>query len=81
MMIEKEQIEGKLRGAFNNAAHIEVRDMTGTQDHFEVTIVDPAFKGKSLVERHQLVYQALGAWVGREIHALALSTYDPEQWT
>ncbi|HNH46194.1 MAG TPA: BolA/IbaG family iron-sulfur metabolism protein, partial [Myxococcota bacterium] len=40
----------------------------------------PTFVGKSLVLQHQQVYKALGSRMGREIHALALKTFTPEQW-
>ena len=57
-----------------------VRDYTGTGDHFEVSVVSSAFSDKTPVERHQMVYDALGADVdGRTIHALSLSTKTPEQ--
>ena len=59
-------------------AQAEVRDYTGTGDHFEVTVIAAAFAGKSPVEQHQMVYDALGADVdGRTIHALSLSTKTP----
>lgn len=58
----------------------EVHDYTGSGDHFEVRVVAAAFEGKPLVERHKMVYEALGAAVdGRTIHALALKTLTPAQ--
>lgn len=54
-----------------------VRDMTGTNDHFELTVVATAFEGKGLVDRHRLVYGLLGSAVGAEIHALSLKTLTP----
>ena len=48
--------------------------MTGGGDHWQVVIESSQFTGKSLVEQHQLVYKALGDWMKREIHALALTT-------
>jgi stress-induced morphogen len=58
----------------------EVHDYTGTGDHFEVRVVAPAFEGKSRVQRHQMVYAALGSAVdGQTIHALALQTLTPAQ--
>jgi stress-induced morphogen len=48
--------------------------MTGGGDHWQVSIETSQFAGKSLVEQHQLVYKALGDWMKREIHALALTT-------
>ncbi len=55
-------------------AEVEVKDLTGTQDHFQATIVAPQFTGKSLVEQHQMVYRALGDSMKQDIHALALTT-------
>ena len=46
-------------------------------DHLAATVVSPAFEGKSLVEQHELVYDALGEHMTRDIHALELSTYEP----
>ena len=61
-------------------ARAEVRDTTGGGDHFEALVVSPAFDGKTMIEQHRLVYAALGDGVGREIHALALRTFSPQQW-
>jgi stress-induced morphogen len=71
----QQQIEARIEGAV-----ADVRDYTGTGDHFEVRVVSSAFEGKSLVQRHKMVYEALGAAVdGTTIHALALKTLTPEQ--
>jgi stress-induced morphogen len=61
-------------------AHVEVTDLTGTSDHYEALVVAPQFAGRSRIEQHKLVYGALGAAVGKEIHALALKTHTPEAW-
>ncbi len=71
----QQRIEAHITGAV-----AEVRDYTGTGDHFEVRVVAAAFEGKPLVERHKMIYAALGAAVdGRNIHALALKTLTPAQ--
>jgi stress-induced morphogen len=71
----QQRIEAHIPGAV-----AEVRDYTGTGDHFEVRVVAEAFEGKPLVERHKMIYAALGAAVdGRNIHALALKTLTPAQ--
>ena len=57
----------------------EVRDMTGTNDHFQLVVVHAGFDGKPMVARHRMVYAALGAAVGAEIHALALTTLTPQE--
>jgi stress-induced morphogen len=61
-------------------AHVEVKDLTGTSDHYEALVVAPQFAGRSRIEQHKLVYGALGSSVGGEIHALALRTLSPEAW-
>lgn len=55
-------------------------EVDGDGTHFSAVIVSDAFAGKSLVQQHQLVYRALGARMGREIHALSMQTFTPEQW-
>jgi len=57
--------------------HLEV---TGDGEHFEAVIVSKAFEGKRLVQRHQLVNQALGSQMGNEIHALSMKTLAPAEW-
>ncbi len=58
-------------------AHVEVTDLTGTQDHLQALVVCPAFQGKTRIEQHQMVYAALGDLLtgpDAPIHALALTT-------
>jgi stress-induced morphogen len=55
-------------------ASATVTDLTGSGDHFRADVVAPAFKGKTLIEQHQLVYAALGKLMGGPIHALQLNT-------
>lgn len=57
--------------------HVEV---TGDGAHFEAVIVSPAFEGKRLIARHQLVYRALGDRMRDEIHALSMKTLTPEEY-
>jgi len=49
-------------------------------DHFVAVVVSPAFEGKSLVEQHTLVQDALGDHLTRDIHAVDLETYTPEEY-
>jgi len=53
---------------------------SGDNVHFEAVVIASAFAGKRSVQRHQLVYGALGAVVGNEIHALALQVFTPEEY-
>ena len=55
-------------------ATAKVTDLTGSGDHFSAEVVAVSFKGMSLIEQHQTVYQALGTLVGGPIHALQLNT-------
>lgn len=55
-------------------------DDAGDGEHFQGEVMSPSFVGMNLVKQHQAVYAALGARMGREIHALALRTYTPEAW-
>lgn len=55
-------------------------NVLGDGTHFEATIISKDFQGKTLLERHQLVYKTLGDSMREEIHALSLKTYTPDQW-
>lgn len=55
-------------------------EMDGDGTHFGAIIVSEAFAGKTMVQQHQLVYQALGDKMGGDIHALSMQTYTPEEW-
>ncbi|HEY6418946.1 MAG TPA: BolA/IbaG family iron-sulfur metabolism protein [Candidatus Binataceae bacterium] len=61
-------------------AVVEVKDYTGGGDHFEALVVSEIFEGKGLVERHQLVYNALGEAMRVRVHALTLKTLTPAQY-
>lgn len=57
----------------------EIVDLTGTQDHWQATIVSPAFAGKSRIEQHRMVFDLLKAEVNsNEVHALTLKTFTPK---
>jgi acid stress-induced BolA-like protein IbaG/YrbA len=58
----------------------ELVRVAGDGHHFEAVIVSPAFRGKSRVQQHQLVYRALGDRMREEIHALSMQTFTPEDW-
>ncbi|WP_010301351.1 BolA/IbaG family iron-sulfur metabolism protein [Candidatus Odyssella thessalonicensis] len=55
-------------------ADIEIKDLAGDGDHYAATIKSAVFAGKTRVQQHQLVYQALGGRMGGQLHALALTT-------
>lgn len=62
--------------------HVDVgtRSDMPEDDHYEALVVSGEFEGKTLVEQHQLVYDALGDHMTRDIHALELTTYTPEEY-
>ncbi len=59
-------------------AKCRVFDLTGTSDHFEVQVESPAFEGKSLIEQHKMVHQAVGMHLTTTIHALKIKTSTPK---
>jgi acid stress-induced BolA-like protein IbaG/YrbA len=54
-------------------------EVLGDGQHFQALIVSSAFEGKSRVQRHQLVYKALGDRMREEIHALSMQTLTPDE--
>lgn len=69
------RLEELLQAAFPEARGLEVVDRTGGGDHFHVTIVDERFRGKSLVDQHRLVYDALAEpMADGTIHELRITT-------
>lgn len=75
-MIEPSELSTLLQAAFPGAV-VQITDLTGTRDHYSVSIVAEAFRGRSRVQQHKLVYAALGALMRGPIHALALETSAP----
>lgn len=72
-----QQVEALIRtGLAGSSATVTSPDNV----HFEAVVVAAAFAGKRAVQRHQLVYAALGPAMGGEIHALALQVYTPEEF-
>jgi acid stress-induced BolA-like protein IbaG/YrbA len=55
-------------------------EVIGDGQHFQALVVSSAFAGKNRVQRHQLVYAALGDRMREEIHALSMQTLTPEEW-
>ena len=58
-------------------AEIQLKDLAGDNDHWAAHVVSAAFKGKSRVQQHQMVYDALGGRMGGVLHALQLTTALP----
>ena len=79
-MISPQKVEEMILAELPDA-QIQVQDLTGGGDHYQVTVISSQFAGKGLVQQHQLVYGALRQAMSTEaIHALALKTYTPETW-
>ena len=74
-MVTPEQVQSYIE---NGLQCSEVR-VVGDGEHFEALVVSEAFRGKSRVQRHQLVYAALGERMREEIHALSMRTLTPEE--
>ena len=59
-------------------AQVTIQDLAGDGDHYAALVVSTAFTGKTRVQQHQMVYQALEGRMGGELHALALQTSAPK---
>ena len=59
-------------------AVVSIQDLAGDGDHYAAHVVSGAFRGKTRVQQHQMVYQALQGRMGGELHALALQTAVPD---
>jgi len=70
-------IERLIKERFPDAT-VEIEDLAGDGDHYAATVVTEAFRGKSRVQQHQMVYEALKGNMGGELHALALKTSTPQ---
>jgi stress-induced morphogen len=60
-------------------AEVMIEDLRGDGDHYNARVISAAFKGKSRVQQHQIVYQALKGNMGGQLHALALQTSAPPE--
>jgi len=76
MPVAKDDLERMLKESFPDAS-VQIDDLAGDGDHYRAVIVSEAFRGKSRIQQHQLVYAALGGRMGGELHALALTTSAP----
>ena len=77
MAMEAREIETMIKQKLPDA-QVTIEDLRGDGDHYQATVVSSAFKGKSRVQQHQLVYEALQGNMGTQLHALALQTSAPE---
>jgi stress-induced morphogen len=73
MAMAAAEIERFIKEALPDAS-VEIRDLAGDGNHYAATVMSAAFKGKSRVQQHQMVYASLKGRMGGELHALALTT-------
>lgn len=78
MPMNPNDIERLIKEALPDAK-VTIRDLAGDGDHYAATVVSEAFRGKSRVQQHQMVYEALKGNMGGALHALALQTDVPDQ--
>ncbi|MEM7462055.1 MAG: BolA family transcriptional regulator [Pseudomonadota bacterium] len=71
------EIENLIKQALPDAT-VTIRDLAGDGDHYAAEVVSEEFRGKSRVQQHQIVYEALKGNMGGVLHALALQTSVPE---
>ena len=74
--MDSKEIKSMIESGMSNS----VVNVEGDGTHFEALIVSSEFEGKSLIERHKIVYGVLGDAMKERIHALSLKTFTPEQW-
>jgi stress-induced morphogen len=77
MAMQADEIARLIKDAIPDAV-VTIRDLAGDGDHYAAEVVAESFRGKSRVQQHQLVYQALKGNMGGVLHALALQTSVPQ---
>ena len=77
MAMDAAEIEKLIKEGIADA-QVTIEDLRGDGDHYAAMVVSPAFEGKSRVQQHQMVYQALQGRMGGQLHALALQTEVPK---
>lgn len=76
MAMDAHEIERLIKARIPDA-EVTIRDLAGDGDHYAATVVAESFRGKSRVQQHQIVYDALKGEMGGKLHALALQTSAP----
>jgi len=77
MGMRAEEIETLIKDGIPDA-EVTISDLRGDGDHYAAHVVSPAFEGKTRVQQHKMVYDALQGKMGGELHALALQTSAPK---
>jgi stress-induced morphogen len=78
MPMNPEEIERLIKARLPDA-EVTIKDLAGDGDHYAATVISEAFRGKTRVQQHQLVYESLKGNMGGVLHALALQTKVPDQ--
>ncbi len=76
MPMSAAEIEDMIKGALPGA-EVVMTDLAGDNDHWAAKVIAPQFTGKSRVQQHKMVYEALGGKMGGVLHALQLTTIAP----
>lgn len=77
MAMDAHEIERLIRQGIPDA-QVTIRDLAGDGDHYAAEVVAESFRGKTRIQQHQMVYEALKGNMGEALHALALQTSIPE---
>ncbi len=77
MPMDASEIERLIKAGIPDA-RVEIRDLAGDGDHYAASVISDAFRGKTRVQQHKLVYDALAGNMGDALHALALQTATPD---
>ena len=73
MTMNFKELESLIKEAFPDAT-LEIKDLAGDENHYSATVISSKFNGKTKIEQHKMVYNALKGKMGNELHALALIT-------
>ena len=73
MTMNFKELESLIKEAFPDAI-LEIKDLAGDENHYSATVISSKFNGKTKIEQHKMVYNALKGKMGNELHALALKT-------
>ena len=73
MVMSQKQIENFIKDSIPNAK-VMIEDLRGDGDHYSAVVISKSFEGKSRIEQHKMVYDALKGKMGNELHALMLKT-------
>lgn len=79
MTLIRDQVTARIQAAIPDAK-VEVIDLTGTDNHLEARVISRSFVGKSLIERHKMIYASVKEWIDDDtVHALAIKAWTPEE--